>query len=231
MRFSSRWSKIIFLNHTPEFIYCRASKPQIHRWRHCLYVPCLLKGFEVTDSLYRLGDLITALDQLVNASTGLERILTTPIPYSSVLLCSRNRRILIATCQIFDSSVDHNRCLLLHFGRPTWKCQPGLFTDMRTQPFQLWSALGIWLFLAPLVRYVRSWKGVAFGDGLMILFRAIFSSASCLPARKLKVGGMFSASCSTFWPPYPPPTVDPFGTSPLTWIVIWAERKLYVHRR
>jgi len=73
----------------------------------------------MTDSLYRSANLIVALNQLVDALTGLERILTTPIPYSSVLLCSRSRRILMAASQIFDSSLGCDYRLLLLFSRPT----------------------------------------------------------------------------------------------------------------
>lgn len=42
------------------------------------------------------ANLLTALNSLVDALTGLERILTTPIPYSCVPLCSPNRWLLIA---------------------------------------------------------------------------------------------------------------------------------------
>jgi hypothetical protein len=107
-----------FLNDTPELVYCRASKPESYRRGHYVYVPCLTLK-EIADSLYRPANLIAALNQLVDALTGLERILTTPIPYSSVHLCSRNRRILIGLSQIFDSSLDCDTCLLLLFGRPT----------------------------------------------------------------------------------------------------------------
>jgi predicted membrane chloride channel (bestrophin family) len=54
------------------------------------------EGNELTDFPCRPANLILALNQLVEALTGLERILTTPIPYSSVALYSQNRQILIA---------------------------------------------------------------------------------------------------------------------------------------
>ncbi len=126
VRFSFRWSKILFLNDTPEFIYCRASKPQIYRCSHYLYAPFLtLKGFEVTDSLYRPANLILALNQLVDALTGLERILTTPIPYSSVLLCSQNRQysLLLLRYSIHLWTVTVVYCFFLvgrHVSVPTW---------------------------------------------------------------------------------------------------------------
>jgi hypothetical protein len=53
----------------------------------CLVDP---EGNELTDSLCRPANLILALNQLVDALTGLERILTTPIPFSSVALYSQN---------------------------------------------------------------------------------------------------------------------------------------------
>ena len=43
---------------------------------------------KMTNFSCRAANLIAALNQLVDALTGLERILTTPIPYSSVALCS-----------------------------------------------------------------------------------------------------------------------------------------------
>lgn len=79
----------------PELVYCRASNPESHRCAHYEYVSCLTLK-EITNSLYHPANLIVALNQLVDALTGLERILTTPIPYSSVPLCSLNRRILMA---------------------------------------------------------------------------------------------------------------------------------------
>lgn len=120
VRFPVGWSSFffLFLNDTPELIYCRASKPKICRCDYYVYVPCFTLK-EITDSIYRLANLISALNQLVDALTGLERILTTPIPYSSVPLYSRNRRILMSASQIFDSPLDRDRCLLLLFGRPT----------------------------------------------------------------------------------------------------------------
>ena len=112
-------AKLFLLNDTPELVYCRASEPESYRCGYHVYVPCsTLK--EITDSLYRPANLIAALNQLVDALTGLERILTTPIPYSSVPLCSRNRRKLMAASQIFGSPLDCDHCLLLLFGRLTW---------------------------------------------------------------------------------------------------------------
>jgi hypothetical protein len=107
-----------FLNDTPELVHCRASKPESYRCGHYLYVLCLTLE-EMTDPLYRPANLIAALNQLVDALTGLERILTTPIPYSYVPLCSRNRRILMTVSQIFGSSLDCDHSLHLVFGRPT----------------------------------------------------------------------------------------------------------------
>ena len=43
-----------------------------------------LEGMELTDLLCCPAGLLNALLQLVDALTGLERILTTPIPYSCV---------------------------------------------------------------------------------------------------------------------------------------------------
>lgn len=117
VRFPFGWSTFFF-SMTPELVYCRASKPESHRCGHYVYVPCLTLK-EITNSLYRPANLIAALNQLVDALTGLERILTTPIPYSSVHLCSRNRRILMAASQIFGSSLGCDNCLLLLFGRST----------------------------------------------------------------------------------------------------------------
>jgi putative membrane protein len=52
------------------------------------------EGNTLTDPPRRLANMIATLAQLVDALTGLERILTTPIPYSCVLLCLPNRWIL-----------------------------------------------------------------------------------------------------------------------------------------
>ena len=79
------WRRDFLLNDTPELIYCRASKPESYRCGHYVYVPTNLTLKEIADSLYCPANLIAALNQLVDALTGLERILTTPIPYSSVL--------------------------------------------------------------------------------------------------------------------------------------------------
>ena len=66
--------------------HCKAAKLSMQR-----LLVCALFGAELnklTNSSCRPANLIAALNQLVDALTGLERILTTPLPYSSVTSCS-----------------------------------------------------------------------------------------------------------------------------------------------
>ena len=96
---------------------------------------------ELTDSPCRPANLILALNQLVDALTGLERILTTPIPYSSVVLCSQSHRILICC-----PDIQFICGLSPWFTASFWYIDTNLrrlclFTDMFTQPFQLWPTL------------------------------------------------------------------------------------------
>lgn len=60
-----------------------------------------------------LAGLLNTLCSLVEALTGLERILTTPIPYSCVPPYAQIGQILIATFKIFNSSLDCDGRLLL----------------------------------------------------------------------------------------------------------------------
>jgi putative membrane protein len=101
-----------------------------------------VEGIELTDPPCRPANLILALNNLVDALTGLERILTTPIPYSSVALYLRNRQILIVALRysVHLWAVTLVYCFFLV--RPDMNLRrPGLFTDICTQPFQLWPTL------------------------------------------------------------------------------------------
>ncbi len=89
-----------------------------------------------------LANLLLALNQLVDALTGLERILTTPIPFSYVGL--RSQMALHADYLTRYSfhlwTVTLIYCFFLASRRDFLTfCQP--FTDIVTQPFQLWPTL------------------------------------------------------------------------------------------
>jgi hypothetical protein len=76
--------------------------------------------------------MLATLNQLVDALTGLERILTTPIPYSCVPEFARVLPDTDSCPQIFSSSLDCDLDLLLLLGILTETLRlPGLFTDVR----------------------------------------------------------------------------------------------------
>ena len=77
-----------------------------------------VEGIELTDPPCRPANLILALNNLVDALTGLERILTTPIPYSSVTLLKESPDTDCCS-QIFSSSMGCHPCLLFLFGALT----------------------------------------------------------------------------------------------------------------
>ena len=70
--------------------------------------------------------LLNALNSLVESLTGLERVLTTPIPYSCVPKYAQIGRILTATPKIFISSLGRDGHLLLLPGTST-----GTYADRR----------------------------------------------------------------------------------------------------
>src|SRR5712691_1909005 len=73
-----------------------------------------MKEMKLTVPPHFLAGLLNALNSLVEALTGLERILTTPIPYSYVPKCAQIGQILTAAFKIFNSSLDrYGRLLLL----------------------------------------------------------------------------------------------------------------------
>jgi len=109
-----------------------------------LYV-CALFDFEemeLTGSLRRSAGLLNALNQLVDALTGLERILTTPIPYSCVPRYVQICRILTGTLRysIHLWAVTLLYCFFLVRYLETYARRVRL-TDERNQPFQLWPTL------------------------------------------------------------------------------------------
>lgn len=75
-----------------------------------------MKEMKLTVPPHFLAGLLNALNALVEALTGLERILTTPIPYSCVPKYAQICRILTATLKIFNSSLDRDDRLLLLSG-------------------------------------------------------------------------------------------------------------------
>jgi len=72
-----------------------------------------MKEMKLTVPPRFLAGLLNALNALVEALTGLERILTTPIPYSCVPKYAQIGRILTTAAQIFNSSLDRDNRLLL----------------------------------------------------------------------------------------------------------------------
>ena len=79
---------------------------------------------KLTAPLRFLAGLLNALSSLVEALTGLDRILTTPIPYSCVPKYAQIGRILTGTLKILNSSLDRDGHLLLLPGTST-----GPYTD------------------------------------------------------------------------------------------------------
>ena len=78
-----------------------------------------MKEMKLTVPPRFLAGLLNALSSLVEALTGLERILTTPIPYSCVPKYAQIGRILTATLKIFNSPLDRDGHLLLLPGTST----------------------------------------------------------------------------------------------------------------
>jgi len=72
-----------------------------------------MKEMKLTVPPRFLAGLLNALNALVEALTGLERILTTPIPYSCVPNYPRICWILTTALKIFNSSLDRDDRLLL----------------------------------------------------------------------------------------------------------------------
>jgi hypothetical protein len=72
-----------------------------------------MKEMKLTGLPHFLAGLLNAVNSLVEALTGLERILSTPIPYSCVPPCAQIGQMLTATFKIFNSSLDRDGHLLL----------------------------------------------------------------------------------------------------------------------